>query len=41
MSAIWHPSPNFGARRDGLSPKLIVLHYTAMTPARRALERLC
>ena len=37
---IWHPSPNFGPRRDGLSPKLIVLHYTAMESAAAALERL-
>ncbi|KIC34400.1 N-acetylmuramoyl-L-alanine amidase [Leisingera sp. ANG-S5] len=39
--AIWHPSPNFGPRRDGLTPSLIVLHYTAMESARAALERLC
>lgn len=36
-----HPSPNFGARRDGLKPHLIVLHYTAMTDAPAALQRLC
>ncbi|WP_420584600.1 N-acetylmuramoyl-L-alanine amidase [Ruegeria sp.] len=41
LSPIWHPSPNFGARRDGLTPSLIVLHYTAMTSAQAALERLC
>ncbi len=38
---IWHPSPNFGPRRDGLTPTLIVLHYTAMDSAQAALERLC
>lgn len=38
---IAHPSPNFGPRRDGLRPSLIVLHYTAMQTARAALERLC
>ena len=38
---IWHPSPNFGARRDGLTPSLVVLHYTAMTSAEAALARLC
>ncbi|EEE37426.1 N-acetylmuramyl-L-alanine amidase, negative regulator of AmpC, AmpD [Rhodobacteraceae bacterium KLH11] len=38
---IWHPSPNFGPRRDGLKPTLIVLHYTAMHSADDALERLC
>ncbi|WP_424942271.1 N-acetylmuramoyl-L-alanine amidase [Aliiroseovarius crassostreae] len=35
------PSPNFGPRRDGLRPTLIVLHYTAMGSAKAALERLC
>lgn len=37
----WHPSPNHGPRRDGLTPDLIVLHYTAMKSAAAALERLC
>lgn len=41
LSPIWHPSPNFGPRRDGLKPSLIVLHYTAMESASAALERLC
>lgn len=41
MTPIRHPSPNFGPRRDGARPSLIVLHYTAMTSARAALERLC
>ena len=39
--AIWQPSPNFTARRDGLTPQLVVLHYTAMESAEAALERLC
>ena len=38
---IRHASPNFGPRRDGLTPSLIVLHYTAMSSAAAALERLC
>lgn len=38
---IAHPSPNFGPRRDGLQPHLVVLHYTAMSSADAALERLC
>lgn len=38
---IQHPSPNFGPRRDDLTPHLIVLHYTAMQSAEAALERLC
>ena len=41
MPAVWHASPNFGPRRDGLVPTLIVLHYTAMHSAAAALERLC
>ena len=36
-----HPSPNFGARRDGARPKLVVLHYTAMANTAEALARLC
>lgn len=39
--AIWHPSPNFGPRRHGGGPSLVVLHYTAMVSAEAALERLC
>jgi N-acetylmuramoyl-L-alanine amidase len=35
------PSPNFGPRRDGLTPSIIVLHYTAMSSAAAALDRLC
>lgn len=41
MTPRWHPSPNFGTRRDGLLPELIVIHYTAMSSASAALERLC
>ncbi len=36
-----HPSPNFGQRRGGLRPDMIVLHGTAMESAVAALERLC
>lgn len=41
MPVVWHPSPNFGPRRDGLIPTLIVLHFTAMRRAQAALDRLC
>lgn len=34
------PSPNFGPRRDGLKPTLVVLHHTAMATAEAALARL-
>lgn len=35
------PSPNFGPRRDGAVPVLIVLHYTAMPTPAEARDRLC
>lgn len=35
------PSPNFGERRGGATPSLIVLHYTAMESCGAARERLC
>ena len=34
-------SPNFGERRDGARPSLVVLHYTAMESAEAACARLC
>lgn len=34
-------SPNCGPRRAGLTPVMVVLHYTAMADAASALERLC
>ena len=36
-----HPSPNFGPRKNGLKPGIVVIHYTAMQNAEAALERLC
>ncbi|KAA9010146.1 N-acetylmuramoyl-L-alanine amidase [Histidinibacterium aquaticum] len=39
--ALWHPSPNFGDRRGGVRPDMVVLHYTAMESCDAALERLC
>lgn len=36
-----HPSPNCGPRRDGLIPRFVVLHYTAMATAEAAIDRLC
>ncbi|WP_294220805.1 N-acetylmuramoyl-L-alanine amidase [uncultured Shimia sp.] len=35
------PSPNFGERRDGQRPELIVIHYTAMDSAQAAIDWLC
>lgn len=34
-------SPNFGERRDGLRPELVVLHYTAMRDCASAAKALC
>ena len=34
------PSPNFGERKDGRRPDMIVLHYTGMLTATAALEHL-
>lgn len=34
-------SPNFGERRNGARPSLIVLHYTAMESCDAAFARLC
>lgn len=34
-------SPNFGPRKNGLTPRLVVLHFTAMQSATAAIERLC
>ena len=40
LNIIQHPSPNFGIRHGGISPKIIVLHYTAMQNSNDALNRL-
>jgi len=37
---IEHPSPNYEARREG-PIDILVIHYTGMTSASAALERLC
>lgn len=34
-------SPNCGPRRDGATPDLVVIHYTAMTSAAAAADTLC
>ncbi|WP_113912875.1 N-acetylmuramoyl-L-alanine amidase [Roseovarius dicentrarchi] len=39
--AIWQPSPNFSARRDGARPDILLLHYTNMATAGAAAARLC
>ena len=39
-AAPW-PSPNFGERRGGVLPSIIVIHYTAMASCAEARARLC
>ncbi|WP_394198467.1 N-acetylmuramoyl-L-alanine amidase [Litoreibacter albidus] len=41
MTPDWRPSPNFGARKGGAVPELIVLHYTAMESCDAACRTLC
>ncbi|MDA3889815.1 MAG: N-acetylmuramoyl-L-alanine amidase [Allgaiera sp.] len=41
LAVIPQPSRNFGPRRKGARPDLIVLHYTAMATPEAALARLC
>jgi N-acetylmuramoyl-L-alanine amidase len=38
---VTHPSPNFGERRGGARPDLVVIHYTAMPSLAEARARLC
>jgi len=35
------PSPNFGARRGGARPDMVVIHYTGMADCGAARDRLC
>ena len=35
------PSPNHGERNDGLTPEMVILHYTGMPSAKSALKWLC
>ena len=40
-AAVLHrPSPNFGPRKNGLLPEIVVIHYTAMQSAEAAIARL-
>lgn len=41
MNVHERPSPNFNERPAGVSPSLVVLHYTGMPTAEDALARLC
>jgi N-acetylmuramoyl-L-alanine amidase len=41
LRVVDHPSPNFGERRGGQRPRLVVLHFTGMASPEAARERLC
>jgi N-acetylmuramoyl-L-alanine amidase len=41
MTPIARPSPNQEARPDGVTPDILLLHYTGMESGGAALERLC
>ncbi len=41
LPLIPHSSPNYGARRGGAKPSMIILHYTGMATGAAALARMC
>ena len=41
LECLSHASPNFGDRKGGAVPDIVVLHYTAMASAEDAIARLC
>jgi N-acetylmuramoyl-L-alanine amidase len=41
LDAAWHPAANFEPRKDGQRPRILLLHYTGMDDADRALYWLC
>ncbi|MFX0541160.1 N-acetylmuramoyl-L-alanine amidase [Roseovarius sp. S4756] len=41
VEAIWQPSPNRGARRGGITPDILLIHFTNMASAEAAVARLC
>jgi len=41
LRLIERPSPNWNARRGGVTPDMVIIHYTGMKSAEAALERLC
>ena len=40
LATLWCPSPNREARRNGLKPDMLILHYTGMESAEGALDWL-
>ncbi len=41
LEACWRPSPNTEARKNGLKADMLILHYTAMTCGKKAVDWLC
>ena len=41
LDAAWHPAANFEPRKHGQRPSILLLHYTGMDSADRALQWLC
>jgi N-acetylmuramoyl-L-alanine amidase len=41
LTSLTHPSPNFGPRKGGMTPSIIVIHYTAMPDTAAACRTLC
>lgn len=41
LDAAWHPAANFEPRKDGQRPNILLMHYTGMDSADRALHWLC
>jgi N-acetylmuramoyl-L-alanine amidase len=41
FEADWHPAVNFEPRRGGLRPSILLMHYTGMASAERAIGWLC
>lgn len=41
LSVNWHPSPNMGARRGGVLPDILLIHFTNMASAEAAVAHLC
>jgi N-acetylmuramoyl-L-alanine amidase len=38
--AALHPSPNIGVRNNGLQPRILIMHYTGMVSAAKAIDWL-
>jgi N-acetylmuramoyl-L-alanine amidase len=41
LASTFLPSPNIEPRRDGITPDMLVLHYTGMSDAKKACRWLC